>query len=113
MKNILALIIIAAALPFATVVHAQDAKEVARKVLPSVVLVEVFDSYGRLEIIGSGFFIRKDIVATNYHVIANAASAKVTIVGSNSHLAVLGTVGIDRSRDLALLQVDQAIGTPL
>jgi hypothetical protein len=92
---------------------AQDAKEIARKVLPSVVLINTQDSLGRDLAIGSGFFVREDVVATNYHVIRGAASAKVHVANSDSNLAVSGIVAADLPHDLVLLKVEKARGVPL
>lgn len=92
---------------------AQDAREVARKVLPSVVVIKVYDRLGEQVGIGSGFLIKKSVVATNFHVIRGASSATVTLVGSTTPLKVEGAVGIDELRDLALLKLEKDAGDPL
>lgn len=91
----------------------QDAKEVARKVLPSVVLIKVYNHVGEPIGLGSGFLIRKNVVVTNFHVIRGASSATVTLVGNSTPLKVEGVVGIDVVRDLALIRLEQDAGVPL
>ncbi len=85
------------------VVQAQDARHIAKNVFPSVVLLEMQDGNHRPLKLGSGFFVRNDIVATNYHVIEGASNGSAKIVGETLTYRVEGTVGIDKSRDLALL----------
>lgn len=92
---------------------AQDAREVARRVLPSVVLIKVYDRMGEQVGVGSGFLIKKSVVATNFHVIRGASSATVTLVGSSTPLKVEGIVGVDELRDLALIKLDKDAGAPL
>lgn len=92
---------------------AQDAKDIARRVLPSVVLINTQDSAGRPVGIGSGFFVRQDVVATNFHVIRGASAATIRIANSDVNFAVTGIVGADIPHDLALLKVEKAQGVPL
>ena len=52
-------------------------------------------------------------MATNYHVIEGASSGFAKIVGGTSTYRIEGTVGIDKSKDLALLKLTGANGKPL
>jgi len=92
---------------------AQDARQVARQVLPSVVVVTISDSAGRPLAQGSGFFVTENIVATNLHVIYGAAEAAIRLVGNSKIYSVGGVVAVSKRRDLVLLQVSNVRGTPL
>lgn len=56
-------------------------KEIAQKAFPSVVILVTEDSDGKASAVGSGFFIRKDVVATSYHVIKDAKRIHAKLVG--------------------------------
>lgn len=88
----------------------QDAREIARRAFPSVVLLEMFDSSGRATVQGSGFFVRKDVIATNYHVIEGQTKGYAKIVGRDGRYPIEGVVAVDTGRDLALLKLDGAAG---
>ncbi len=81
------------------------ASEIAKKALPSVVILTMQDSAGRHAKLGSGFFVGDGIVATNFHVIEGARRGSARLVGSDTSYQVSGTVAIDEQHDLALLAV--------
>jgi len=87
---------------------AQTARQIAQKTFPSVVLVVTEDSRGQPLALGSGFFLRPSVIATNLHVIKGAERAYSKIVGENAKHDVAGTVAVDAAHDLALLQVTGA-----
>ena len=60
--------------------------------------------------LGSGFFISKDEILTNYHVIENATSISVTDVNGKRSSAVV--IKKDLKRDLALIKTN-IIGKPV
>ena len=61
---------------------------------------------------GSGFIIDKDgHILTNYHVIADARQIKVTLHNRKTYTATI--VGVDRSHDLAVIQIKAADLTPM
>lgn len=77
--------------------------EIAKKALPSVVEIVSKDTDGSPIASGSGFLVRADLIATNYHVVKDAASIAVRIVGDKGYDR--WEVGwIDDRNDLALLQ---------
>jgi hypothetical protein len=88
-------------------------REIARITLPSVVLVVMTSSASDGVIYGSGFFVKPDVVATNFHVIEKANKGYVRIVGEETKYEVIGVVGVDRSNDLALLKLRGTTGKPL
>jgi peptidylprolyl isomerase len=54
---------------------------------------------------GSGFFVAPNIIATNYHVVAGAASASCYLNNSDIEYQIEGYIGVDKSVDLILLKV--------
>ncbi len=93
--------------------RALTAREIARKVLPSVVLLVTENSSGKPESLGSGFFVQDDVIATNYHVIEGASRIRVKIVGQKSFYDVIEFIGGDKQEDLALLKVSGVKAKPL
>ena len=53
---------------------AQTVPEIAETALAATVYLEMRDSNGKTFGFGSGFFIKPNLIATNYHVIAGATS---------------------------------------
>src|SRR5436853_6779205 len=87
-------------------VHAQDElPDLVRRIKPSAVAIETFDARGEKLSRGSGFFIDKDRVVTNRHVIDGAYRAEVHLNSGNS-FAVKTVVAVDAEADIALLKVD-------
>jgi len=102
-RLVLALVFGVAACPL---LNAQDAREVAKLVLPSVVLIEVYDRTGSQLALGSGFFVAPNLIVTNQHVVAGGTTASSRLVGSRKTCNILGTMAIDSAADLALLRAD-------
>ena len=88
--------------------YAESAREIARKAFPSVVMLVMEDAHGQPTSLGSGFFVREDVVATNLHVIEGAARGYAKIVGKRPKYDIAGSVAIDRHKDLILLKVEKA-----
>ena len=66
-------------------VIAQDLlPDLVRRIKPSAVAIETFDARGEKLMRGSGFFIDKDRVVTNRHVIDGAFRAEVHLSSGNS-----------------------------
>src|SRR6266480_2370812 len=79
--------------------------ELVRRIKPSAVAIETFDSRGEKLSRGSGFFIDSDRVVTNRHVIDNAYRAEVHSYNGSVY-PVKGVIAVDAEGDLALLRVD-------
>ena len=79
--------------------------ELVRRIKPSAVAIETFDSKGEKLSRGSGFFIDTDRVVTNRHVIDNAYRAEVHSYNGNVY-PVKGVLAVDAEGDVALLRVD-------
>src|SRR6478672_3783731 len=87
-------------------VYAQDQlPDLVRRIKPSAVAIETFDARGEKLTRGSGFFIDRDRVVTNRHVIDGAYRAEVHLNSGNS-FPVKSVLGVDAEGDVALLKVD-------
>ena len=94
-------------------VPAQTAPEIAEKALAATVYLEMQDSNGLPLGIGSGFFVRDNLIATNYHVIEGAARGRAKLVGQFSTYTIEGVTATDKTNDLALLKVTVSGINPL
>ena len=79
--------------------------ELVRRIKPSAVAIETFDSRGEKVSRGSGFFIETDRVVTNRHVIEGAHRAEVHS-STGSIYPVKGVLAVDAEGDIAILKVD-------
>ena len=86
-------------------VSAQTAPQIAEKALAATVYLEMQDSNGLPLGFGSGFFVRDNLIATNYHVIEGAARGTAKLVGQFSTYTIEGVTATDQTNDLALLKV--------
>lgn len=84
-----------------------SAREIARRSLPSVVLIICDDS--NEVALGSGFFIRPGVLVTNYHVIAGMNRGMIQVaVGTSKEkriFRIARVIAFDTESDLALLSV--------
>lgn len=85
-----------------------SASIIAKSSFPSVLMLVMEDSIGQPLSLGSGFFVREGIVATNFHVIEGAAGGYAKIIGQELKYDIIGVVGIDNKRDLVLLAIKGA-----
>jgi len=79
--------------------------ELVKRIKPSAVAIETFDSRGATLSRGSGFFVASDRVITNRHVIDRSSRVEVHLVDGKKFV-VKGVLAVDGEGDLALLQVD-------
>ena len=84
---------------------AQTAEQIAEKALAATVYLEMKDSTGKTLGFGSGFFVRENLVATNYHVIEGAARGTAKLVGKYTTYTIEGITATDKINDLTLLKV--------
>ena len=94
-------------------VPAQTAPQIAEKALAATVYLEMQDSNGVPLGFGSGFFVRDNLIATNYHVIEGAARGTAKLVGRFSTYTIEGVTATDQTNDLALLKVTMSGINPL
>ena len=81
------------------------AEDIAEKALAATVYLEMQDQNGKPLGFGSGFFVRSNLIATNYHVIGGAAKGTAKLVGKDTSYNIEGVIAIDIENDLALLKV--------
>jgi len=93
------------ALPVPSIFSQDDLPDLVRRIKPSAVAIETFDARGQQLSRGSGFFVDKDRVVTNRHVIEGAFRAEVHLSSGNTY-QVKGVLAVDAEGDLALLKVD-------
>ena len=88
-----------------TIASAQTAEQIAEKALAATVYLEMKDGNGTTLGFGSGFFVKENLIATNYHVIEGAAQGTAKLVGKYTTYTIEGLTAIDEKNDLALLKV--------
>ena len=79
--------------------------ELVRRIKPSAVAIETFDSKGEKLSRGSGFFVEADRIVTNRHVLEGAYRAEVHS-SSGAVFPVKGVLAVDAEGDIALLKID-------
>lgn len=107
-RILLALLVVALVFTCASLAAAQAASpERIARAKHGVVLVTTYDDRGDPQVQGSGFFIARNQVVTNLHVINHAPDVRIkTYTGQTA--TVLAVVASDAVSDLALLQLDRA-----
>jgi tetratricopeptide (TPR) repeat protein len=87
-------------------ISAQDLlPQLVRQIKPSAVAIETFDADGKNISRGSGFFISKNQIITNRHVIEKSSRVEIHLLNGKKYTAI-GVVAIDGEGDLAVLQVE-------
>ena len=87
------------------VTEAKLSRDIAKQAFPSVVMLVMEDNNGQPLSLGSGFFVKKDVIATNLHVVKGSAGGYAKIVGKKQKYNIEGYVAIDERWDLILLKI--------
>ncbi len=83
--------------------EAQTPGQIAEQVFPHVVVLTAEDRDGRTTL-GSGFFVRGNLIATNCHVVAGASRARAKFVlRAVKDYDIAGVVALDETADLCVL----------
>src|SRR6201988_4907614 len=86
--------------------QAQDLlPDLVRRIKPSAVAIETFDSRGEKLSRGSGFFLEADRIVTNRHVLEGSYRAEVHS-STGTVYPVRGVLAVDAEGDIALLKID-------
>jgi TolA-binding protein len=86
---------------------ALSGQEIAKKTLPSVVVLVSTSKGGEAQSLGSGFIVLPNVIATNYHLVGNAARIRAKVVGGNELIDIVEVLDYDETKDLALLKAVQ------
>ena len=87
-------------------------QQIAEEVLPSTVLLEMEDSNGQPHGVGSGFFVGKGEIATNFHVVEGAGKGSAKLFDRTERYEIEGYRALDVDNDLIILKlqdIDQTI----
>ncbi len=87
--------------------------QIAEKAKAATVLLGMIDADGKWLGSGSGFFVRPNLIATNYHVIEDAAKVGAKLVDQKKVYPIDRIRGLDEKNDLAILQVSAPGVQPL
>ena len=79
--------------------------QLAKKALAATVSLQMQDENGVIQGRGSGFFVRRNLIATNFHVIDGATKGNMRLVNTKTTYRIDGVTATDESNDLALLKV--------
>ena len=88
-----------------TVAAAPTRQEIAEKALAATVSLEMYDKEGKPLSQGSGFFVQRNLIATNYHVIKGAAHGTAKLVNKDITYTIEDITKTDEKNDLALLKI--------
>ena len=80
-------------------------QEIAKNAFQSTVALEMELVDGGRRTLGSGFFVRKDAIATNLHVVHGVLKCYAKLVNQTSEYLIEGYTHIDVERDLVILKV--------
>ena len=100
-----ATVVVAILFSTATTSLSQTTEEIAENALAATVYLEMQDSNGLTLGIGSGFFVRPDLIATNFHVIEGAAQGTAKLVSKRTKYPIEGIIATDEDNDLVLVKV--------
>ena len=84
---------------------AQTVPEIAERALASTVYLEMYDSNNSPLGLGCGFFVRENLIATNYHIINGAMRGTAKLVGKFTTYIFEGITAVDQINNLAILKV--------
>jgi cytochrome c-type biogenesis protein CcmH/NrfG len=106
-------LVLAISLYLVSVALAQSARDIAEYASPSVVLIVAENPKGKPLSLGTGFFVREDVIATNYHVIRGASRLYAKISGQSTMFRIEMIIATDAGKDLALIKLRGIQGSPL
>lgn len=88
-------------------------EEIAEKAFPASVMLVMVDENGKPDKTGSGFFVSRNIIVTNYHVVEGTHGGIVKCIGSSRKSKITDIVAVNQAFDIALLRVEQSSGAKI
>ena len=96
--------------------NVKSPQDIANETLPSTVLLEMEDSNGQPLGIGSGFFVKENEIATNFHVVEGAYKGSAKLFGQNERYTIEEYTALDVDNDLIILKIkdpdESMVGKP-
>ena len=83
----------------------QTPQQIAKNALAATVLIVMEDAKGQPLSTGSGFFVKRGIIATNLHVVEGVFNGYVKRVGMDRTYRIEGIVAMDSLQDLVLIRI--------
>ena len=80
-------------------------KEVYKKACPSVMVIIALDENDQPMSLGTGFYAKNDLIATNLHVVRNAKKIRVFTTTDQKERKVKGIHAVNADHDLAILRM--------
>ena len=90
----------------------QTPEQIAEKAKNSTVRLDSYTDGKHLGS-GSGFFVERDQIVTNIHVVADADKVTARLVGKETEYTIAGVVAFDAKNDLVILKTTEKSGIPL
>ena len=88
-------------------------EEIAKHAEEATVLIGTLDSSQTAVGQGSGFFVRPNLIVTNFHVVKDKSVIIYQRFGQEEYNSIKRVRGVDRKHDLALLEVSTSSAKPL
>ena len=80
----------------------KNTEQIAQQTLAATVSLEMKDATGKAISFGSGFFVKPNLIATNYHVVKGATTGTAKVVGNITQYNIEAVTAVDRTNDLSL-----------
>ena len=90
-------------------VEQEDDQNPAKRLMETTVTIYVYDKFGNRLGLGSGFFVKSNLIATNFHVVEGGKTFKI-VSNSNKEKFDASIFKIDDVHDLAILEIDENMG---
>ena len=85
--------------------NAPTSEQIAKNALDATVLITMIDASGKVVSRGSGFFVHRNLIATNFHLIDGLTRGGARVVGRDMTYPIEKICVEDEKHDLAILQV--------
>jgi hypothetical protein len=97
----------------AIAINEKTPQEIAKIASAAFVTLTTFDKHGNPLALGSGFFIRSNLLVTNFHVVKGSSTVLVYCESSKKTYKPRSILTFSQEFDLAILQTDESHATTL